>query len=289
VELEQEQESIMSEIIEKSYNVTSPARFDLSNIRGSVEVHPWEEDVIKITATKDTGSGDDKRTEILFSQEADGSVKVETRFPDATWSWVIGSFPCKVHYVVQAPRQCSLKLKGVSNETSAEGFEGDFSIRSVSGEIHLNDLNGPVKVNTVSGEVELEKINGDLNLTTVSGKITGKQVNGNLRLNTVSGKVSLDESYLPSVDATTVSGKMRYQTGFGEGPYRFNSVSGDVDLLVPPETRCSAQLHAISGKLYSKLPATSITHEDGKQVVDVQGGGVAINLHSVSGNLSLAS
>jgi DUF4097 and DUF4098 domain-containing protein YvlB len=99
----------------------------------------------------------------------------------------------------------------------------------------------------------------------------------------------MDESSLSSVDATTVSGRMEYQTAFGAGPYRFNSVSGDVELSVPSETRCSAELHAVSGKLFTKLPATSIAKRNGNQTAEIQGGGVKVHLHSVSGNLSLVS
>ena len=171
----------------------------------------------------------------------------------------------------------------------AEGFEGEFSFHSVSGEMTLHNLTGPVKVNTVSGEVELAELTGDLHLTTVSGKVSGQHIHGPVHLDTVSGQVALDELSLSSVDATTVSGRMEYQTAFGAGPYRFNSVSGDVELLVPPETRCSAELHAISGKLYTKLPATSIARQNGNQTAEIQGGGVKVALHSVSGNLSLVS
>ena len=279
----------MSEIMEKTFMVASPARLDLSNIRGSVEIHPGEEDIIRIQITKDANSGDAKRTEIELSQAADGTVKVATRFPEGAWSWLFGSFPCRVDYVVQAPRKCFIKINCVSSEALAEGFEGEFSFHSVSGEISLRSLTGPVKVNTVSGEVELVELTGDLHLTTVSGKVSGKRINGPVHLNTVSGQVELDESNLTSVDATTVSGRMEYQTAFGPGPYHFNSVSGDVELMVPPETRCSAELHAVSGKLFTKLPATSIERQNGNQTAEIQGGGVKVYLHSVSGNLSLAS
>jgi hypothetical protein len=279
----------MSEIIEKTFTVSSPARLDLSNIRGSVEVHPGEEGVISIRISKDTNSGDASRTEIELSQARDGTVKAATHFPEGAWSWLFGSFPCRVDYVVQAPRTCSLKTNGVSSKTLVEGFEGEFSFHSVSGEMTLRSLSGPVKVNTVSGGVELAELTGDLNLTTVSGKVSGKHIQGPVHLNTVSGRVVLDESSLSSVDASTVSGRMEYQTAFGAGPYRFNSVSGDVELLVPPETRCSAELHAISGKLFTKLPATSIARQNGNQTAEIQGGGVNVYLHSVSGNLSLVS
>jgi DUF4097 and DUF4098 domain-containing protein YvlB len=279
----------MSEMIEKTFTVSSPARLDLSNIRGSVEVRPGEEGIIRIHVSKDTNSGDASRTEIEFSQASEGTVRVATKFPESAWGWLFGSFPCRVDYVVQAPRKCSIKINGVSSEMLAEGFEGEFSFHSVSGQMTLRSLSGPVKVNTVSGEVDLAELTGDLNLTTVSGKVSGKHIQGPVHLNTVSGRVALDESSLSSVDASTVSGRMEYQTAFGVGPYRFNSVSGDVELLVPPETRCSAELHAISGKLFTKLPATSIARQNGNQTAEIQGGGVNVYLHSVSGNLSLVS
>jgi DUF4097 and DUF4098 domain-containing protein YvlB len=277
----------MSEMVEKTFTVGTQTHLDLSNIRGSVEVLPGEDGLIRITATKDSGSGDASRTEIVLTQEVDGTVKAATRFPDGAWSWLIGSFPCKVDYVVRAPRKCSLKVNGVSSEIHAEGFVGEFSFQSVSGEMTLRNLSGPARINTVSGAVEMADLSGDVHLTTVSGKVDGRRVCGELHLNTVSGKVTLDESSLPAVDATTVSGGMHYQTAIGAGPYRFNSVSGNVELLVPADTKCSAELQAISGKLYTKLPATSISRQNGNQVVEVQGGGVVVKLHSVSGDLAL--
>ena len=279
----------MSEIIEKTFTVASPAQLDLSNIRGSVEIRPGQDGLIHVTATKITSSGDAKRTEIELAQGADGTVRVATLFPEGAWSWLFGSFPCRVEYMVQAPRNCSLKVNGVSNEMVAEGFEGEFSFRSVSGDMTLRSLQGPIKVNTVSGAVEMAELTGNLRLTTVSGKVAGKRVNGPVHLDTVSGKVALEESSLSSVEAKTVSGRMFYQTGFGAGPYRFNSVSGNVELLVPADTRCSAELHAISGKISTKLPASSISQQPGNQAIDIQGGGVKVFLQSVSGNLSLVS
>ena len=279
----------MSEIMEKIFKVASPAHLDLGNIRGSVEIHPGQDGVIHVTATKDAHSGDSSRTEIELSQEADGTVRVATRFPEGAWSWLFGSFPCRVDYVVQAPRNCFLKINAVSSEILAEGFEGEFSFQSVSGELALRSLTGPMKIKTVSGSMELADLNGDLRLNTVSGKVSGKRINGALHLDTVSGNVSLGESNLPSVEASTVSGGMHYQTAFGAGPYRFNSVSGNVELLVPPETHCAAELHAISGQLSTKLSATSVSRHNGSQTIDVQGGGVKVYLQSVSGNLSLAS
>jgi hypothetical protein len=279
----------MSETIEKTFTVTSPAHLKLNNIRGSVVIHPGEDGAIHVSAVKHSGSGDANNTEIEMIQDASGEVSVSTRFPEGGWRWMIGSFPCPVDYVVTAPRQCSLKINGVSNTVEAGGFEGEFSFNSVSGEIELRDLTGPARIHTVSGEVELAKLTGSMTINTVSGRISGDHLSGALQLDTVSGAVKLEESSLPSAQATTVSGDLTFQTSLGEGPYRFNSVSGNVRLLLPPETRCDAELHAISGTLSTKLPATSTERQHGRQTLEIQGGGVKLYLHSVSGNLSLAS
>jgi len=56
------QEFLMSEIMEKNFTVTAPARLELSNIRGSVEIHPGEEGIIRNQITKDANSGDAARS-----------------------------------------------------------------------------------------------------------------------------------------------------------------------------------------------------------------------------------
>ncbi|MCX6033475.1 MAG: DUF4097 family beta strand repeat-containing protein [Chloroflexi bacterium] len=259
----------MSENLEKTFSVTSPARLSVNNIRGSVEIHPGKDGVILVTATKQPHSGDEKRTEIEITQEADGTVKAATHFPDGGWTWLYGSHPCEVDYVVKAPRQCSLKLNSVSNTVLAEGFEGDTSVNSVSGEITLRDLKGPIRIRTVSGEAD------------------GERIAGSIDLDTVSGDVVLKESTLSSIKANSVSGDMRIRTPLAEGPYDFKSVSGQVRLIVPPDTHCTGELHSLSGDLVSAFPTSGSSHHHGSQVVNVQGGGVKISLHSVSGDLSL--
>jgi hypothetical protein len=279
----------MSETIEKTFSVSSPARLVVSNIRGHTEVRAGEEGVIRITAVKHTSSGDPKSTKIEITQEADGTIKAATRFPDAIWSWLTLSFPCRVDYLVVAPRACSLKLSGVSNDTSVQGFEGECSINSVSGEVEVKDLTGPLNVSTVSGEVNLENLAGAVKLHTVSGGIRDKHLDGTLDVDTVSGKVELTASNLASIQTKSVSGNMEIESPLGAGPYHFHSVSGEVRLKVPADTRCTTELHSISGRLDAALPQTSASRHNGTQVAEVQGGGVKVTMNSVSGGLSVKS
>jgi hypothetical protein len=277
----------MSDIIERSFEVQAPARLQLSNIRGSVEIRPGEDGVIRVRAVKDTSRGDAARTEVELIQEAGGSVRVATRFPDLPIGWLWGSFPCPVEYVVTAPRRCSLKISAVSNSSDVQGFEGEFSFNSVSGPLNLRELTGPIKASTVSGAIDLEGVSGEVRLNTVSGRIRGDRLNGPIHVDTVSGRVELDESSIPSVEVTAVSAPVDLETALTDGPYRFSSVSGQVTLKVPEATRCSAELHTVSGNLRIGLPATSQSRGRGAQMAEVQGGGVKVYLGSVSGDLSI--
>lgn len=277
------------EKIEQFFQVSGAARLIVKNIHGSVGIQPGEDGIIQVTAVKHTASGDAKRTEVELSQEADGTVQAVARFPAGSIDWLFGAQPCKVDFVIQTPRLCTLKVNGVSNDASIRGLEGEFSINSVSGDLTLRDLTGALTVNTVSGDVELERVDGSLKLHTVSGDILGQQATGSVHLDTVSGDVRLRESALPAVEAESVSGDLELQTPLGEGPYRFHSVSGEVSLKVPAETCCSAELHSISGRISTNLPQSSSSRHHGTEKVEVHGGGVKVSLNSVSGELSLAS
>lgn len=257
------------ETLEKTFAVSSPARLDLSNIRGSVEIRPGEDDLFQVTAIKQTDSGDAANTQIEISQAANRNVTVSTHFPDGWWLWILGSKPCRVDYIVKMPRNSTLKVRGVSNTALVDGFSGDFDFQTVSGNLTLKNLTGPVQINTVSGDVSATKLSGAFELVTVSGD-----------LEAIDGQ-------LTSIRAKTVSGDLTVQTLLSEGPYHFDSVSGDVRLQIPAEARFSARLSTLSGDISSKFPTTNFSRGHGSQAVEIQGGGVTIAAKSVSGNLRL--
>jgi hypothetical protein len=257
------------ETIEKTFNISGQASLKLTNIRGSVEVRPGEADQIQISVIKHLDSGDAQNTEIELSQTADGSVLAATHFPEGWWSWLLGSKPCRVDYVVKMPQAGRLKLRGVENSVFVDGLEAEFDLASVSGELSLRNLLGPVKINTVSGDVSIGRVSGSLDLVTVSGDLNASDA----RLN--------------AINAKTVSGHLSLQTPLAEGPYKFDSVSGDVRLLLPAETRCSARLRTVSGEITSTFPGTDFLRSHGTLSIEIQGGGVPVTAGSVSGNLQL--
>jgi DUF4097 and DUF4098 domain-containing protein YvlB len=274
---------------ERLFQVSQPVKLKVSNIRGSIEVCCGEDGLIQVTAIKHTLTGDEKRTEIEIIQETDGTVQVATRFPNGGLDWLFAQRPCKVDYIIKVPRACTLKVKSVNSGLLVDGLDGNISVNSVSGDVTLKNLSGSLQVKTISGNVQLRDLAGTLAVNSVSGDVKGWHLSGAIKLDTASGDVALKESDLPSVQARTTSGEMHIATSLGEGPYSFNTISGNVRLVVPVETRCSAEIRSISGQITTRLPQSSNSRQHGTQLVDVQGGGVKVFLKSISGELSLAS
>jgi len=253
------------ETIKNTFQVTAPARLRVSNIRGSITVEPGEPGIIDVTAVKH-GNFDSSRYSVEMTQDADGSVHIETHSNDALFGFL--SYPPRVEYSLKVPQGIHVDASCVSSSLDVQGLEGVFKFKTVSGDMQLANLSGPLKLGTVSGD------------------ISGSHLAGSLDLSSVSGKVRLQESSFPSADASTVSGDLILQTSLSDGPYQFGSVSGSVHLLVPPDTHCNAELNSVSGSLRSSLPATAMRMGHGLKVTQIQGGGPAVRLKSVSGNLS---
>ncbi len=253
------------ETIEKMFQVGSPARLILSNIRGSVTVLPGSDGVIEIKAVKH-GNSISASDLIDIRQDADGSVRAETRSTETFFGLL--HFPPKVDYSVRAPQGTHLDASCISSSLNVSGLSGSFRLKTISGEMEVNSLSGPLKLNVVSGD------------------ISGSQLSGVLELETVSGRVKLLQSNFTSAEASTVSGELILQTPVSAGPYSFSSVSGSVRMLVPPDTRCSAELNSVSGSIRSSLPATASRMGHGLKVTQVGGGGTGVRLKSVSGSLS---
>lgn len=212
-----------------SFAVGEAARLKLANLRGSVDIRSGDAGTITVTTVKHA-DGNAEHTVVDIGQAPDGTVTVQTRFPDGRHGWLslLGiRQPCRVDYTVRVPPACAVELSLVESEAFVQGLAGDFNLHTVSGRVRLADLTGNLHVHSVSGSVAGERI----------------VATGPVNVSTVSGTVTLLAASLPAVTATTVSGGLNLETRLGEGPYVFTSVSGDIRLRVPANTRCSVSLH----------------------------------------------
>jgi len=257
------------ETIERRFEVGSPARLKLSNIRGQIELLPGEEGVILVTAIKYLDSGNDERTRIEIEQEEDGQVVVKTDYNNPITNWFGLNKPCKVAYTVHVPRESDARVSGVSSDILAR------------------ELNGSIDLNTVSGKLDLRDLSGKLKFGTVSGSIKAENLTGELDANSVSGKVRVMESQISKALVKSVSGSMILQTPLKEGPYTFNGVSGNATLVVPEDTSCTARFQSVSGRMEASLPVSEDHRHGSRGLMEIQGGGVEVSYNCVSGSFKI--
>jgi hypothetical protein len=254
-----------------SFQVNPPARLVVENIRGSITVRATQENEIRIQAVLDPESGNPEHTRVDIHQEADGTVIAATRTTTLERLFGLSTQPCAVFYTILAPENCDVRLKSVSASAVLDGLKGRQRLSSVSGNLALSDLQGEIHADTVSGD------------------ITGLRLQGKLTIKTVSGEGKFGNCRLESLVTHTVSGDIDADTNLGEGPYRFDSVSGDVRLVVPAETSCEVHSSTLTGQVYIGLSATYLKQSGRLRQILVQNGGVELNFKSTSGNLAMVT
>ena len=253
-----------------SFEVGSPAKLIVKNIRGQVELVPGEDDKIKIEVISHLGDGDPEYTEVYLEQEKDGTVRAEVRVPKSAFA-IFNRKPQRIDFKIEAPVQTDVRVKVVSGSIQARGLEGNLDF------------------GTVSGGISLEDLSGRLDLDSVSGKITGARLKGRTFLSVVSGAIEMHECDFPSLKATTVSGKAEVQTKLGEGPYKLDAVSGSLLLVVPEDSGCVVEASAVSGRFYTDLAVSQSQVGRRKWNVRIGDGGPGVKMKTVSGKMRLLS
>ncbi len=259
-----------TETQEHSFQVSSPAKLLVKNIRGEVEITPGEDGLIKIEVITHPDSGYPDDTEINLTQDADGRVRAEVRMPEVFFG--IGRHkPLRVDFHIQAPVETEIKVRNVSGPVTARGFHGRMDLTTVSGCVHAEDLTG------------------QMSLESVSGKLIGRGLKGEAELKVVSGKIEMRECDFPRLDCSSVSGKATVQTAFGEGPYKLSAVSGSLLLVVPEGSNCQVDASAVSGRFYTDLEVRQSHSSKRRWQVQIGEGGPDVRMKTVSGKMQLLS
>ena len=264
------------ETFEEVFHVGVPANLDLNNIRGSVKVSPQGSEVgaraIIVKAVKDLDSGDGDLTEIEMTQTDDGRVVIKTRFSGLELPGLqkLKHLPCRVHYTVQVPENCQVRVETISSSIELDNLRGEFEIGSVSGDLELRELGGDLKARSVSGQIRVEALDGRANCENVSGKI------------------HLHQSQIPALKAKTVSGEIIVQATGQSETYNFHSISGDLILILNEDQGVSIQMQSLSGKLHIHHPE-GVSSQRAPRDLSVQGGGPKAQFETISGDLHLTT
>ena len=125
--------------------------------------------------------------------------------------------PSRVDYRLTVPRGMSLGLSGINSSISVEGVEGDVSAEVVNGSVEVRGGRGSVRLESINGKVTVIGARGSVEASSVNEGITLRDVAGRVRAESVNGNVDLLGIVSEAVEASTVSGGLRYEGALRAG------------------------------------------------------------------------
>jgi DUF4097 and DUF4098 domain-containing protein YvlB len=143
--------------------------------------------------------------------------------------------------------------------------------------LKLNATHGDIKVDGVHGEIDAESTHGDIILTNVAGTVVANTMHGSLKV----GLSQVDQSK----------------------PLAFTTMSGEIDVTLPADTKANLKLRALRGEIWSdfdvKLTGSSPVTRKGvaggryQIVMDrtmngtINGGGVDATFYTINGKITI--
>ena len=276
-------------------SVPARSRLTLESFSGDIVVSGWDRNTVRIRAEHEP------RTRIhLDVRPATVVVRAVThlRLPDldnrrhARVEEI--EIPSRVDYRLTVPRWMSLGLSGLNSSISVEGVVGDVTAEVVNGSVVVRGGRGSIRVSSINGTVEVIGARGSVEASSVNEGITLRDVEGRVGAESVNGDVELIGIGSEAVEASTVSGDLRYEGALrAGGSYRFESHSGDLTVALPERPDVTVSVDTYSGEFASSFPLQSKStftsvRGRGKEFEFTLGDGRAeVSLQSFSGLIRL--
>jgi DUF4097 and DUF4098 domain-containing protein YvlB len=145
---------------------------------------------------------------------------------------------------IRCPSGIDVTIGTIAGSVETIGPLGVVRIATVSGKIHVENA-GQVDVRTKSGAIDIGSVEGECRVVTTSSKVHIGRA-GRACVAGVSGVVLLERVF--DAEVKTVSGKVLCATS-GAGEVSVRTVSGKVDVMVPPNVRPATRLKSVSGRV----------------------------------------
>lgn len=257
------------EITDYKFEVGSPAKLIVKNIRGNVDIKQGDNKEITVQVIKYPDTGNDEETRFEVNQENDNSVKVSVKFEDKPFFRI--RRPCRLDFIVVVPENCRVKVSNVSGNIDLEKISGDHRLKTVSGNITFSNFSAE-----------------DLTVKSVSGSIKGNAIKSNIAdIGAVSGSINLSGMEVDRLDVSNVSGSIKFEGALGSGRHDVGTVSGSIHLQIPEDTNLDFKATSISGKLKSDLNIKYTSLSRNRWIGTLNDGGNPMKLKTVSGSMNI--
>lgn len=190
-----------------------------------------------------------------------------------------------------------VRLETTSGDLRVGNIAGEAHIVSTSGNIELESVGGELEARTTSGDLEVSgsvalgaqvtTSSGNIHLANVGAALRTELASGDLRVGMIGGPLTAG-SLSGNLEVDTVFGPVKVQTVSGDvticqmpldGPCTVRTVSGNVQLGLPADTKVWTDLSTLSGEVYTDIERQG-EPADGEAYLELR-------ITSVSGDISL--
>ena len=255
--------------------VTQGMRLKANAFGGSISVHAWNKNTVRISA--EHGS----RDHVSFTVTSLGvSVEATGRYGP----------PTSVDYTIDVPEWMPVVLEGVNTDITVTGTKAAISAQTVQGDVTVDGGADQIGLVSVSGDVKLTGARGRITVNATNQDITLRDIVGDVTAEAVNGGVLLERVESSNVDASTVNGDVMYDGSIKDGGhYRFATHSGDVAVTMDEHTNASVSVATFSGDFNSAaFPVKLSEVRKGRRFSFTLGTGSArVELESFDGTIAL--
>jgi DUF4097 and DUF4098 domain-containing protein YvlB len=253
--------------MQKSFDVTGPARLDVALNAGEIDVDPSLDGRVEVELiARDSQSQqlvDAARVELRGSGErAEIVVHVPARPLANLFSRQ--TISCRI----TCPPGSDLKARTKSAGIRARGTLGEVDIATASGDVQISDTLGELSVKSASGDLTAGSVGGRAIANTASGDVKIESVAGNVDANAVSGDIEIGSAQ-SGVKANSVSGDTTIDV-VSAGTVAASAVSGDIRIGVRRGSRVHLDCSTLSGDARSELELGADEPEGDGPFVDLK-------------------
>ena len=258
-----------------TFAVPTGTRLELENYGGDITVDTWSKNSVRIDAEHST------HTTIVPHREGT-NLRIDAE------QWRGG--PTEVDYHLTLPTWMALHVNGVYSDISITGSRGEVRAETVNGDIEVVGGRGTVAISSVDGSVSVSDAVGHLELNSVNDAAMVKNVEGDLTVEGVNGDIMLEDVRATNVDATTVSGDIRYVGVLrNDGHYHLATHNGDIEVAVPEKANVTVSVSTFSGDFDSTFPLKLTETKRGRRFKFTLGTGAGeLGIDSFQGTIRLA-
>ncbi|MBU3190100.1 DUF4097 domain-containing protein [Clostridium bowmanii] len=215
----------------KEFDIVPISKVMVDTVSSDVNIILWKGDKIKVHFY---GTASDlSRAPKLETSLSRDKLDISIKYPNQITSIFNFNLNTKLDLYIPEKYKKSMDIETVSGEINIDKLEADnFDVSSTSGDVNINSI--------VANITDFESVSGTINIKSLSAKANGfETTSGDIKIEAINGDIS----------ANSVSGSITASYNTFNNEVAAETVSGDVDLILPKTSEFMVDFSSTSGEL----------------------------------------